>query len=271
MCLLMSASTYSQNQKKIEIMPDGNTFPNIKANFYEARTGLMYYPSNGYFKIDAGDAVDILSYYTYGSSTFTFGSEFLVTALGLNIKSKRLPIDAADGYFGIYFSYSNSTKDFKARLRILHNSAHIVDGHLNRGSTYSSIVDYVKDFVELTIMHSMNTASFNLDYYAGTSYSIVIHPKNLKRFTAHAGLQTFSGEILNPLFGKPVILFCSYHFSLSTIPAYVGNNRLMSGIRFGKWESSALTLYLSYYIGSNIFNQYYNQRVKEFSIGFFIN
>jgi len=262
---------FSQNKEKLELMPGGNIFPNLKADFIEARTGLLYYPSTGYFKIDAGDAVDILRYSPSSSSSqFSFGSEFFVHALGLNVKSKRLPIDAADGYFGMYFSYSNISNNLKARLRILHNSAHLVDGHLERNSTYNSSVDYTRDFAELTIMKSCKHASCLFEYYTGAAFSIVIHPKELNRFTAHGGVQISFDQIINNLFGKPVNLFFAYHFNLTTIPAYVGNDHFVSGLRFGEWEGNALTLFLSYYIGTNLFNQYYNERVKEFSIGFYI-
>ena len=267
--LLISLNVYCQNKNQIELMPNKNIFPALKANPFEARIGLQYYPSNGYFKVDAGHEVDILSYTSAGNTIFTFGSMFFMQGLGLNIKEKRLPIDAADGYFGLTFAYSDTVKNFKARMRILHNSAHLVDGHLERNLSFATSLDYAKDFVELTVMNSFNTGIFDIEYYGGGSYSIVIHPKNLKRYTLHGGLQ-LSSQNLNTIFEKPVNLFCAYHFSLTSVPAFIGNNNLTAGIRFGNWESSALTIYISYYSGGKLFNQYYDQREKEFSIGFYL-
>ena len=290
--LFTCVSLFSQNLDSFQLMPGNNSFPNLIANNYEARTGLMYYPSTGYFKIDAGYSPDLLRYYSSSSSQYSFGSEFFVQALGLNVKSKRLPIDAAEGYFGFHFSYSNTMKNFRARLRVLHNSSHLVDGHLERSSNYSSSVEYVKDFAELTIMLSEATCpdlngksrkagqpnpinkerpNMNFDIYAGGSYAIVIHPKNIKRFTAHAGVQFSLLQIANSFFGKPLDLIVAYHFNLSSVPSYIGCNHIITGINFGNWNSSALTVYLSYYIGSNVFNQYFSERVNEFSIGFYIN
>ena len=252
-------------------MPGINIFPDLKANVYEARSGLLYYPKTGYFKIDIGDARDILKYSSAASSEYSFGSEFFVHALGLNIKTKRLPIDAAEGYFGIHFSYSDSSKSLKARLRVLHNSSHLVDGHLERGSTYSSSIDYVKDYAELTILRSFKIGRNNLDCYLGAAYAIVIHPHNLKKFTGNAGMQMSVYKIADSLFERPVDLFWAYNFNLSSIPAYIGNSHFTTGVRFGNWDAAALTLYLSYYIGTSLFNQYYNKRVNEFSIGFYID
>lgn len=260
----------AQENLGINLLPSSKIFPVLKANYFEPRMGLAYYPSTGYFKVDAGNSVDIFHYNLESGSAISFGGEFFVHALGLNVKQKRLPIDAADGYFGLNFAFQNSTDDFNARLRIIHNSAHLVDGHIERNLNYRSIVDYVKDFAEITLMRSKESSNINVDYYAGGAYSIVIHPKNLKRYSFHGGAQVYSKEIVDSLFNNSVSLFCAYHFSLTSVPKFIGNNRVMAGVRFGNWNNSALTFFVSYYSGANLFNQYYNQRENQFSVGFYL-
>ena len=49
----------------------------------------------------------------------------------------HFPVDAVDYLFGVNFGYKNNfekNKEFGARLRISHISAHFVDGHFD-GST----------------------------------------------------------------------------------------------------------------------------------------
>jgi len=105
----------SHAQMQVQIMPSENLFPTITTNYFEPRVGLAYYPSTGYFKVDAGKSVDLLQIKNE-NVFYSFGGEFFMHALGLNIKEKRLPIDAADGYFGINFNYYDSSKYFKGRL-----------------------------------------------------------------------------------------------------------------------------------------------------------
>jgi hypothetical protein len=45
----------------------------------------------------------------------------------------------------------------------------------------------------------------------------------------------------------------------------------MLGIKFGEWKGKGIVLYSSYYIGHNIFGEYYNQRTRDLGFGFFID
>lgn len=267
--LFFSFSLYAQNNTGFELLPNGKLFSQLKGNYFEPRTGLAYYPSTGFFKIDAGNAKELFRLTFADKSAFSFGGEFFVHALGLNVKQKRLPIDAADGYFGINFNYKNSTDDFKLRLRVLHNSAHLVDGHIERNSSYKSIIDFVQDFAELTALYSINSGRNIIDIYGGGSYKIVLNPKTIKRLTAHGGLQV-NNEINDSFFGIPINMFFAYHFYLTSIPNYIGNNHIITGFRFGELSKSGVSIYLSYYAGAKLFNQYYNEREKEFSFGFYL-
>lgn len=233
---------FAQNtNQNFVLLPDGNTFQSLKTNYIEAGIGLSYYPSTGFFKVDGGMAVDLLRYYNSEFSEISFGTEFFIHGLGLNIKNKRLPIDAADGYFGVYFSYANREYNYKARLRIFHNSAHLVDGHLERNDTYLSPFDYTDDFAELTLMKNNNFKNTLIDYYAGITYSIIIHPKEINNSSFHAGLQ-YTYLLSESFINTPVSLFTGYHFTLTGIEKYRGNNRIVLGLEFGNEKKENINI-----------------------------
>jgi len=256
----------SHAQTQVQIMPSENLFPTITTNYFEPRVGLAYFPSTGYFKVDAGKSVDLLQIKNE-NIFYSFGGEFFMHALGLNIKEKRLPIDAADGYFGINFNYYDSSKYFKGRLRILHNSAHFVDGHQERNISYQPKENYVNDFFEFTFLKSFLSDSYNFDFNFGGGYPIIIHPKELHKANYFCGFE-YSYFLSNNFLSNRSMLLFAYSINLSAIPKYIGNNHLMFGIKFGDEKSSSLRIYISYYNGQNLFKQYYGLRVNEFSFGF---
>lgn len=258
--ILCAINVYCQAKNGFLLMPDNKVFPSLKANPFEARIGLQFYPSTGFFRIEAGHEINVLNY-EQNNIIFSFSPTFFIHGLGLNIKEKRLPIDVADGYFGFSLALAD-TNNMKLRLRILHNSAHLIDGHYERYNKFESI-NYSKDFIELIISKIFN--SFTL--YSGINYSLVIHPKSLGRYGFLAGTQ-FYFDIGNNFLGNKILLFSSYNFSITSIPSYIGNNNVMIGIQFGDNKKKLLTIFISYYSGGNLFNQYYYKKEKQFSFGF---
>lgn len=253
------------SQAQTYLLPNENIFQPILSNYFEPRIGLAYYPQTGYFKVDAGKSFDLILI-KFKKGSFSFGTEFFMNALGLNIKEKRLPIDAADGYFGINFSYSDNSFSNKIRLRILHNSAHFVDGHNERNLTYQPKENYVNDFFDITFQKFI-TKNFYL--FTLVNYPIIIHPKELHKVNLSFGFEIFH-KLFNSFLNNENKFFINYNIKLTPLPKYIGSNHLMTGIRFGNDLSSKVNIYFSFYNGENLFKQYYGLKVSEYSFGFYI-
>lgn len=270
---IFSASRFAQDKTDIEFMPIGLNFYPIKASFTEPRIGLQYFTENGKLKVDLGMSIDVFRYGVNANEKFSFGVDFMAYALGSKIKSKQLPIETAEGYFGFNFSYKNEEKNYRIRLKAIHNSSHLVDGlydaATNNWGNGSKPISYSKDYLELTFAHSEDIGKFILTYYGTIDYALVINPKDQKRLNGAIGFE-LPYRVADNFFGKDVYIFAAHQISSLGLEKYLFNNHSMTGFRFGNWESSGVVLYLSYYSGNNFFNQYYKERIKKISFGFFI-
>ncbi|MCB0747265.1 MAG: hypothetical protein KDC90_07355, partial [Ignavibacteriae bacterium] len=131
--LIKSNQIFSQGKSlEFEFLPSGIHILPLKANYDEARIGILYYPKNGNLKVDIGNNIDLFAFnFPLSKSKITLSIEFMAYALSTNYEQKRLQIDALDGFFGGNVVFSKNYNDGKliSRFRIIHNSAHLVDGH----------------------------------------------------------------------------------------------------------------------------------------------
>lgn len=269
--LIFCVNTYSQNNS-LEFFPDGLNFIPLKGNNYEAKIGLVFIPENNNMKIDIGNTVDLLSLRFSDSERLTTGIEFFAYALSRSYKGKRLQITAVDGFFGGNISYSKKMNEnlFSMRYRIIHNSAHLVDGNWDRQE--SSWIDnyepvpYAKDFMELASAYNFKTGFAEIKNYAGVSYAFLIRPEDFKRLSFYTGI-----EMRFPVFNETNELFFVHNLFLDGINSYKGNNNSMLGIKFGSWEKKGVLLFISYYKGYDVFHSFYKQVVERFSIGFTVD
>lgn len=272
-------SGFSQNDStkslKFTFLPAGLTFDPLYANNLEARMGILYYTATTNLKIDIGNSVDLFNFNWQKSKiNLTLGIEFMAYAYSTSYAGYRLQIDALDGFFGGHLSFSKKfdTNSLLARFRIIHNSAHFVDGHFNI-STQKWIdgrgpIPYTEDFGELTIEHEIPDGNFLFQYYGGVSYSTLVRPTELKKYKALLGAQISVKDLLGKVFDHDENIFIAHHFLLSGNPAYAGSNQTVLGIKFGSWFEKGIVFYLSYYDGRDVFSSYFNRRVSRFGIGF---
>ena len=73
------------------------------------------------------------------------------------------------------------------------------------------------------------------------------------------------------MLGEPTNIYIASQFNIVGTPNYKLNSNFMGGLKFGEWDGKGLVFYVSYYIGSNPFSQYYTDRVNQFGIGFFVD
>ncbi len=227
-------------------------------------------------KLDIGDNVDLLRFQLTENERLNIGIEFFAYALSTSYKEFRLQIDAIDGLFGGNISYSKfiEEKKISARLRIIHNSAHLVDGHWDYHN--DMWIDnykpepYARDFAELTAALDYNTHIASLRNYAAFEYAFLVRPSDVKRFNFNTGLEAGLNKFSGSFLGKDFLPFIAYNFLLSGSEKFSGSNNVMIGIKFGGWNERGLLLFFSYYNGLDVFHAYYKRRVERLGFGFSI-
>jgi hypothetical protein len=261
-----------------ELFPKGIHFRPLFANQQEARFGVLYFTDNSNLKVDIGNSIDLVSIaFPSCNSRLTFGADFFAYAYSTSFKGNRLQIDALDGFFGgnAVFSKKIENDRFITRFRIIHNSAHLVDGHfdqsIDKWIDNKKPIPFTKDFGELLFVHEKFINSVLLKYYGGVSYSTLIRPSDMKKYAFIVGTEISLLNALGKLTDKDNNLFIAYNFNLVGIPAYVGNNNIMLGNKFGAWYDKGLVIYINYYSGQNMLSEYYENKINKFGAGFLID
>jgi hypothetical protein len=245
------------------------------ANYQEPRVGVRKQIGSSHLKLDIGSTLDVVEYSISSekSKRLRAGIDFFTYALSTSAEGLRLQIDAVDGFFGGHVSYQamDSTAAFSLRLRILHLSAHFIDGHydLSNGTWKNGRdpIPFTKDFGELIGSYEFLWPTVSLKLYIGFSYSTLIRPAEISRFSTIQGIEVTS-NVLGTAFRKPLTMFIADNLSFVGIPAIIGTNNIEMGMKFGEWSGSGVRIYLSYYSGLIVFSQYYNVREDQWGLGF---
>ena len=263
---------------KMDLFPSGLHFLPLKANYQEARFGLLYYTDNSNLKLDIGNNVDLVRFYFRDiDGTLSLSIEFMGYALSTSYKGNRLQIDALDGFFGgnAAFSQNYENGKFISRFRIIHNSAHLVDGHYDKtlGKWINNItpIPFTRDFGELTFGYQFYPNFGSLRTYVTAAYATLVRPSTLQKWSTYFGYELAFKNVIDEIFNQDANLFIANQFNIVGTPTYKLNTNLMGGIKFGDWDGKGLVFYLSYYVGANPFSEYYSQRIKKFGIGFFVD
>ncbi len=277
--IILTANSQAQERKiQLEFLPAGLNFVPLKANMQEAKIGVLFFPDNKNLKVDIGNNTDLIKLdFLHDNISLASGIEFMGYALSTNYKEYRLQIDALDGFFGgnVTFKKEFTKSELDIRLRIIHNSAHLVDGHYDFTRKFwinnDSSIYYTRNFYELTLVHQLNTNFGYFKYYGGGSYSFFVRPSTLKRINSLAGFELAFRNLFGKVFDKDENIFLAEHFSLAGFQTYTGSQQAMLGIKFGDWEGKGITLYLSYYSGLNFFDAYYGAKISKFGTGFYVD
>jgi hypothetical protein len=271
------STTLLPQEIKYELFPEGQNFMPLKASHQEARFGILYYPDNGYLKVDIGNSSDLFAISFLDNDKLTLAIDFMAYALSTNYSGKRLQIAVLDGFFGGHMAYrlNFDKRNLLLRFRIIHNSAHFVDG-LWDDSSYDWIgedrpIPFTQDFGELTVAdeHILNFCTFK--YYGSIAYATLVRPAELEKWFFNAGLEINSDKVFGELLEKPVNLFFASHNVLAGKTEYQLSTNNILGAKFGEWYGKGLLIYFSYYYGNHKFSEYYFKRVSQFGIGFNID
>jgi len=250
--------------------------PPLVAHYQEPRFGVRKEMGTARMKLDIGDAIDLVEVAASDSACgrIRAGADFFTYALTSNWQGHRLQVDAVDGFFGghIVFAAPGGWPPLTLRLRILHLSAHFVDGHYDFAAREwlggMNPVPFTKDFGELTGLYAFRVGTCRIQAYSGLSYATLVRPSVLKRISTLHGVQLDSGDWAGSALGRPLTLYAADDFTLAGVPSYVGTNNVEFGARFGEPAGQGVKIYLSYFSGLNIFSQYFNVRWDQWGIGF---
>jgi hypothetical protein len=273
---ILFQSVFSQ-QIKYELFPKGQNFMPLKANYQEARMGILYYPDNGYLKVDIGNSSDLFACFFSRNDKLTIAIDFMAYALSTNYSGKRLQIAVLDGFFGGHLAYRtvSEKRNLLFRFRIIHNSAHFVDGlwspALKDWIGEEKPIPFTQDFGELTVADELLSNWGNAKYYGGIGYSTLVRPAELEKWWGFAGLEINSDKILGTVLQKPVNIYFASHNSYAGKPDYNISTNNILGVKFGEWYGKGVTVYLNYYYGNHKFSEYYFKRVSQFGIGFSVD
>ncbi len=276
--LTISLNAQGTLDNSMKFFSSGLHFLPFKANYQEARVGILYYPDNTNLKLDIGNNIDLLTFsFPETKSKLSLSIEFMGYALSTSYKGNRLQIAALDGFFGGNASYSQEFEKgkFISRFRVIHNSAHLVDGHydLELGTWIDDIdpIPFTRDFVETTLGYQFYPSFGTLRTYGTVAYSTLVRPTSIKKWSGYFGYELAFDNIIGSTFDTKTNLFLASQFNIVGSPKYQINSNMMGGIKFGDWDGKGLVIYMSYYIGANPFSEYYSERINKFGIGFFVD
>ncbi|MBX2989808.1 MAG: hypothetical protein KF749_01425 [Bacteroidetes bacterium] len=270
------SSQAGDNTSQFTFLPGRLLTAPLRASLQEPRVGLCKDIRTSRLKVDIGASVDMLEFRTSTDSTdiIRLGIDFFTYALSTNSEGLRLQIDAVDGFFGghvTYISTHETSSRFTLRLRLLHLSAHFLDGHFNNSTqTWKdgrAPIPFTRDFGELLGMYDFRGSWVSGRIYAGISYATLIRPTEIKRIEGHGGMEFYTPEAAGSVLGRPFNLYLAYNMTLRGIPSYVATHHSEMGIKLGEWSSTGLRIFLSYYNGLDVFSQYYDLRREDWGVG----
>jgi hypothetical protein len=276
--LLLSTLAFAQSEPdfEFEFFPSGLNFFPLKANYEEPRLGIQYLVKTNDLKVDIGNSSDLLSFrFPKINARLTFGVDFFAYALATSYEGHRLQIDALDGFFGGNGSFTRKfeNSEIQLRLRIIHNSAHLVDGHYDPEEddwmNGDEPLPYTRDLGELTAAYLFPFGSALVKIYGSVSYSTLVRPQ-MEKWLANAGYEFALPSAFGRVLNAPVTPFVTSHFYLDGNPDYTFNSNNMLGVKFGEWRGKGVVFYLDYFNGYHYLSEYFLERVEQFGIGFFV-
>lgn len=257
----------------IVFLPGRVLFIPLTANEQEPRVGVRKEVGSSRMKLDIGSVIDLLGWCLPDGELRT-GADFFTYALIISANRLRLQVDAVDGYFGGHFSYTakNPQRAFALRLRVLHQSGHLIDGHWDYSAGFwrdgKVPVPYTRDFVEFTSAVAWTGEQVAVTLYSGFSYAWLARPDDVSHWETLHGAEIRTTGWAGTFLGRPLVLYAADHLTIAGVPQYYITMNLEAGAKFGPWEGTGIKLYLSYRSGLELFSQYFSSRRSFWGVGF---
>lgn len=253
-------------------LPSGDVFCPLVADPKEARSFVAYQRSDSSSigldigAIGIGDRFGLLR---LGGREPGNGVEFsLVGAVfaQFDLDASSLDLVNADYTIGLPITFRHG--GFSGRLRVYHQSSHIGDEFLLRGDTTFRRENLAFEAVELLLSRDVGP----LRAYAGGEYLFHVDPKDLERYTAHAGAElrppgtAAFGTLGSVGFVAGLDLKSSqqqdWHPSLSARAGFEFGRRRFTDPSARRWS-----LLGEYYNGPSPYGQFFHEKVRYWGVG----
>jgi len=254
----------SFGQVNTEWFPSELNIQPFTAHFLEPKAGFQYLFDLKKVRIDIGTSHDII-HWKNEDEFFSFGADFFTYTRARSENNFKFPVETIDYLFGVNGGYKNTSenREWGARLRFSHISAHLVDGYYDSESeTWLNGREpfvYSKEFFEMIAYYKV----YGLRVYGGVTYNIHIVPDEIKKGNFQAGFDYFVESLRTSLF----MPFLAYDFKLTGIREYSGNNILSAGIKFGEPTSRGFSILVSYFSGKSVHGEFYDLNENYATIG----
>jgi len=250
------------DSSRFSYFPNDILFVPFLANHEEPRMGMQQELGSSRLTVGVGNMLDLVQYAT-DHDTLRLGAEFFTYSLANDFKDIRLKIDAADGFLGVRFTYTNGSP-WSFRFRAIHLSAHLVDGHYDPDAKQwkdgREPLPFSRNYGELAAAYTGSVGNFPVRLYAGVSQAVFVKPEDIRRAAGLLGVEVRTHG--------SVPFYLAYNFTLLGVPRHNGSNTIETGIKLGPWSGRGARLFVLYYNGLDIFGEYYKDRREMISIGF---
>jgi hypothetical protein len=279
-CVLSPLSLRAQpdSSNQFTFLPPGHSFMPLRAYVQEPRIGLFKFTDDSNMRLDVGNSVDLFQYDIPSSNLkVTTGIDFMSYSLATGAEGFRLQIDALDGFFGgnIVVAQGDSVSRWTSRLRVLHQSAHLVDGDFSYNTSFWTApegqIPYTRNYGELVVAHENNSDGMYFRCYGGVSHAVFVRPADIERNTVLAGFEAASEKIVSPVLSQPSNLYICYLTDLSGVRVYTLSHQLQAGIKLGRWYGKGPSFYFEYYTGLSMFSEYFYEHVRTVGVGFSVD
>lgn len=274
--LFFSIQLFSQSSS-VDYFPGGLHFKPIRANYQEPRTGIIYVPKNDQVNFNLGQSFDVIKFQLNENGKISFGVDISAYAQFNFVENLEINVDNIDALYGFNWVYSNMYEagTLFLRLRLMHNSSHLVDEHFDeeneRRFYKKEPVNVTQEFLELTTSYETYSDNTIFRIYGSPAYRIRFFPEGeFTKFFGNAGAELTFKNALGNFLEKETHLFFAANFRVEGTPKYRLSFNGLFGIKSGDWLGKGILIYLSYYRGSNFYSEYYFERIADFGIGCFL-
>lgn len=263
---LILFSNYLFSQTTTEWFPSELNIQPFTANFLEPRNGFMIALDDNQLRLNIGTSRDIVQIVTQ-TKNISIGADLFTYTRLRGEDNFKFPVETVDYLFGLNTGYKiiDNNKEFGARFRFSHISAHLVDGRYDAQSGNwtdgREPFTYSKEFFELFPYYRID--GFRI--YLGLTYIIHISPTIINNGIYQIGFDYYILKLSNG-FVSP---FIAYDFSLSGInDIYTGNNIIKIGVKLGEPLERGFSILFAYYSGKSVHGEFFDLNEKYISVGF---
>ncbi len=255
-----------------EFMPSILAFAPLIGNPQEARMAVRKLVEGPDLHVEIGNTLDLIRWTHIPGNpnehqrSVSIGVSFFSYGYITSVDQSRLKVDAIDGFFGGHVVYSTVLYNhpWQLRLRLMHQSAHMVDGRYDK---YNESwvgdrlpISYTRDQAEITTLHRFG----NIRFGGGAGVVWLRRPEEVSPY--HIFLS--ADKLLYSSTEKSTHWYGGYFLRGENNNSFALSHSVEAGVKFGAWEGRGIRVTLQYYNGLNFFGEYFDERLVFAALGF---